>query len=141
MVVVGADGADGNGVVFIDKDLLLNIPNHPENYGPSAGPSYGDSSSAFFDSVPHAIVSALLFILLPVLAVGSLFHNRKRLYDLLSLEQWRFQPLHQPLVANIDAEKAALPGNKRIFVHDPINILSSEVSRDHVDERSSFIRV
>lgn len=92
---VGADLSVGVGEVVVDSAFLSTGLSEPiDEYEDDApDPEYGFNGSSLFDTWPHAIVSTLLFFVLPGIAVTSLVVYRRMVEDHLCRPDRRFRIL------------------------------------------------
>lgn len=135
-VFAGADLSNGVGEVLVDSAFLTYGLSEPvdevEVSEDDSSHGYGDNGSHFFDTVPHIIVSALLFIVLPGMAVGSLVFYRRTIGDFVWRKDWRFRVLAEPRPDGEEQEKGSR------FKHDSAQ---EKVRLTREEPEEAFIRV
>jgi hypothetical protein len=111
-LVIGADSA-GFGRVMFDLDTVPSLPSVEEEDPTSedTGAHYGDTLKSLFDSVPHAILSTLFFLVLPGLAVGTALFYRRDLSKFATVP--RFSKLKNEPVTEEDEEGGAQEHQQR----------------------------
>ena len=117
VLMIGAPAQSNTGEVFIDSVSLFAAPGAAEDPvvvdSPSRG--YGDKN-AFFDTVPHALVSSLLFFVLPTIALATIIYGRRPIVDYVSNSKWKFNRLEEG--EGHEEDGGGLLGQRRVFVHD-----------------------
>jgi hypothetical protein len=136
LLAIGADKQYVTGAVLLDGTSLAAAPSAPEE--PSDSHGYGDSRYNYFDTVPHALVSTLIFIVLPSLALGTGIYCRKPLVDYIGSTRFRFQKLKE---AASEDETEDLQQQRRVFVHDDDKRSRNKAPASAFDETHGFIRV
>ena len=94
LLAIGAPAQLSTGELFTDETSLASAPAAAEDSAAVANTSrsYGEKY-AFFDTVPHALVSSLLFIVLPLTALSTIVYGRKPIVDYVSNGKWKFKRL------------------------------------------------
>lgn len=139
LLVVGAPTQFSTGELFIHETSLATAPAAAEDSvvvveSPSRG--YGDRY-AFFDTVPHALVSSLLFIVLPLTALATLVYGRRPIVDYVSSTRWKFKRLEGKEGLEGEGEP---PSQRRVFVSEGEK-RSKSLPTDFMDETHGLIRV